>query len=105
LRKNCVNGYKHAIPKSILLAHNVAGIRVTFNLIFGYPGETQSDREETFRTMSEVACEFPNVSFSPNVFTPYPGIPIWPQLRELGVHEPQSLKEWAELPQPGMLRP
>ena len=77
---------------------NIAGIRVTFNLIFGYPGETESDREETFRTMSEVAREFPNVSFSPNVFTPYPGIPIWPQLRELGVHEPQSLKEWAELP-------
>jgi anaerobic magnesium-protoporphyrin IX monomethyl ester cyclase len=77
---------------------NIAGIRVTFNLIFGYPGETERDRQETFRTMSEVAREFPNVSFSPNVFTPYPGIPIWPQLREMGVHEPQSLREWAELP-------
>ena len=29
------------------------------------------------------------MSFSPNIFTPYPGIPIWPQLRELGVQEPQ----------------
>jgi len=38
------------------------------------------------------------VSFSPNVFTPYPGIPIWPQLREMGVREPQSLREWATLP-------
>ena len=41
---------------------------------------------------------FRNVSFSPNIFTPYPGIPIWPQLRELGVHEPQSLVEWMEMP-------
>ena len=77
---------------------HLAGIRVTFNLIFGYPGETEVDREETFRTMSEIAREFSNVSFSPNVFTPYPGIPIWPQLREMGVHEPQSLREWADLP-------
>jgi anaerobic magnesium-protoporphyrin IX monomethyl ester cyclase len=77
---------------------SIAGIRVTFNLIFGYPGETEADRAITFRTMSEIARQFRNVSFSPNIFTPYPGIPIWPQLRELGVHEPQSLREWMEMP-------
>lgn len=76
----------------------VGGIHVTFNLIFGYPGETEADRVETLRTMSDIARQFWNVSFSPNIFTPYPGIPIWPQLRELGVREPQSLQEWAELP-------
>jgi hypothetical protein len=48
--------------------------------------------------MSDIARQFWNVSFSPNIFTPYPGIPIWPQLREMGLHEPQSLEEWAELP-------
>jgi radical SAM superfamily enzyme YgiQ (UPF0313 family) len=76
----------------------IAGIRVTFNLIFGYPGETEADRAITFRTMSEIARRFRNVSFSPNIFTPYPGIPIWPQLRSLGVHEPKSLREWMEMP-------
>src|SRR5581483_7235700 len=76
----------------------LGGIHVTFNLIFGYPGETEADRVETLRTMSEIAREFWNVSFSPNIFTPYPGIPIWPQLRELGVREPQSLEEWTDLP-------
>ncbi len=74
-----------------------AGIRVTFNLILGYPGETEADRLETFRIMGEIARKHSNVSFSPNVFTPYPGIPIWPQLREMGVHEPQSLEEWAQV--------
>ena len=44
--------------------------------------------------MSEIAKEYPNVSFSPNIFTPYPGIPIWPQLKEMGVREPQTLEEW-----------
>lgn len=75
-----------------------AGIRVTFNLILGYPGETEADRIETFRIMSDLARQHSNVSFSPNVFTPYPGIPIWPQLRQMGVHEPQSLEEWESLP-------
>jgi anaerobic magnesium-protoporphyrin IX monomethyl ester cyclase len=76
----------------------IGGIHVTFNLIFGYPGETEADRVETLRTMSDIARQFWNVSFSPNIFTPYPGIPIWGQLREMGVREPQSLEEWAELP-------
>jgi radical SAM superfamily enzyme YgiQ (UPF0313 family) len=76
----------------------IGGIHVTFNLIFGYPGETEADRVETLNTMSDIARQFWNVSFSPNIFTPYPGIPIWPQLREMGLREPQSLEEWAELP-------
>ena len=74
-----------------------AGIRVTFNLILGYPGETEAARLETFRVMSDIARRYSNVSFSPNIFTPYPGIPIWPQLKELGVKEPESLEEWADV--------
>src|SRR5579864_8215689 len=72
----------------------VSGMHVTFNIILGYPGETDEQRQQTFRIMSDIAKEYSNVSFSPNIFTPYPGIPIWPQLRELGVREPQSLAEW-----------
>ncbi len=74
-----------------------AGIRVTFNLILGYPGETEADRLQTFRIMSDIACQYSNVSFSPNIFTPYPGIPIWSDLRRMGVREPQSLEEWAHV--------
>lgn len=72
-----------------------AGIRVTFNLIFGYPGEEAADRNQTLRVMGEIAKQFDNVTFSPNLFTPYPGIPIWPELRERGLEEPGSLAEWA----------
>jgi len=75
----------------------LAGIHVTFNVILGYPGETEADRQQTFRIMSDIAREYGNVSFSPNIFTPYPGIPIWPQLKELGVREPQTLEEWESL--------
>ncbi|HEY6291437.1 MAG TPA: radical SAM protein, partial [Terriglobia bacterium] len=71
---------------------------VTFNVILAYPGETEKDRLETFRIMSDIARRYSNVSFSPNIFTPYPGIPIWPQLKALGVVEPQTLEEWSDLP-------
>src|SRR6202046_2402886 len=77
---------------------NLAGIHIVFNIILGYPGETEAHRQETFRVMSDIAREYPNVSFSPNIFTPYPGIPIWPQLRELGVPEPHGLQEWMDMP-------
>jgi radical SAM superfamily enzyme YgiQ (UPF0313 family) len=76
---------------------NLAGIRINFNLILGYPGETEEDRLITFRTMSNIGRQFPNVRFSPNLFTPYPGIPIWPQLRELGLSEPNTLEEWMNM--------
>jgi anaerobic magnesium-protoporphyrin IX monomethyl ester cyclase len=74
-----------------------ANIRVTFNVILGYPGETEADRQQTFAIMSDIAREYCNVSFSPNIFTPYPGIPIWPQLKKMGLREPQSLEEWQTL--------
>lgn len=74
-----------------------AGIRVTFNLIFGFPGEQERHRRETLRVMAEIAARFDNASFSPNMFTPYPGIPIWPELRAGGLAEPDSLAAWADV--------
>ena len=68
---------------------DLAGIHVVFNIILGYPGETEEHRQQTFRFMSDIAKQYWNVSFSPNIFTPYPGIPIWPQLKEMGVREPR----------------
>lgn len=74
-----------------------AGIRVTLNLIFAYPGEEERDRRETLRVMGEIAARHRNVTFSANVFTPYPGIPIWPELIERGLRQPQTLAEWADI--------
>jgi anaerobic magnesium-protoporphyrin IX monomethyl ester cyclase len=74
-----------------------AGIRVTLNLIFAYPDEKESHRRETLKTMGKIAALYDNVAFSPNVFTPYPGIPIWPDLRNRGMREPDSLDAWADV--------
>lgn len=74
-----------------------AGIRVTLNLIFAYPGEEERHRRETLREMGEIASQYEGVMFSPNIFTPYPGIPIWPELETRGLTQPQSLEEWANV--------
>lgn len=74
-----------------------AGIRVTLNLIFGYPGEQEQHRRETLRVMGDIASTFDNVTFSPNVFVPYPGIPIWPELKARGLREPATLAAWADI--------
>ena len=72
-----------------------AGIRVTFNLIYGFPGETDADRYLTFEVMGAVARRYENVTFSPNIFTPYPGLPIWPELKRRGLEEPRCLEAWS----------
>ena len=74
-----------------------AGIRVTLNLIFGYPGEQDRHRRETLRVMGDIASRFDNVTFSPNVFVPYPGIPIWEDLKKRGLVEPATLAEWSDI--------
>ncbi len=73
------------------------GIRVTLNLIFAYPGEEEHHRQETLREMGEVASKHQSVMFSPNIFTPYPSIPIWPELEARGLMQPESLEEWADI--------
>jgi len=70
---------------------------ISLNLIFAYPGEEESHRRETLRTMGKIAASYDNVTFSPNLFTPYPGILIWPELRARGLREPASLEEWADV--------
>jgi radical SAM superfamily enzyme YgiQ (UPF0313 family) len=74
-----------------------AGIRITLNLILGYPGEEEQHRRETLRVMSDIGARYENVTFSPNNFTPYPGIPIWPELKERGLKEPETLEAWSDV--------
>jgi radical SAM superfamily enzyme YgiQ (UPF0313 family) len=74
-----------------------AGIRATFNLIFGFPGETEEHRSETLRVMAAITARFNNVTFSPNIFAPYPGIPAWPELERRGLRQPDSLQGWRDL--------
>lgn len=73
-----------------------AGIRPSFNIIFAFPGETRKERRETIELMMDVCRRFPGAEFWTNIFTPYPGSPIFDRVKELGIEAPVSLEGWAD---------
>lgn len=73
-----------------------AGIRPSFNIIFAFPGEGRKERRETIDFMMNVCRRFPGAEFWTNIFTPYPGSPIFAKATELGIELPASLEAWAD---------
>lgn len=73
-----------------------ASIRPSFNIIFGFPGETADDRQMTIRFILDVCRRFPGAEFWTNIFTPYPGSPIMQHAEELGIEVPESLEGWTD---------
>jgi radical SAM superfamily enzyme YgiQ (UPF0313 family) len=72
------------------------GIQPSFNLIFGFPAEEEEDLRETLEVVGRIGRANPDAAFFTNIFSPYPGSPIWPLAVQKGVQEPQTLEEWAE---------
>jgi radical SAM superfamily enzyme YgiQ (UPF0313 family) len=73
-----------------------AGVIPSFNIIFGYPGEGSKERRETVDFMMDVCERFPGAEFWTNIFTPYPGSPIFHRAKELEIEVPRSLEGWLD---------
>jgi anaerobic magnesium-protoporphyrin IX monomethyl ester cyclase len=73
-----------------------AGIRPSFNMIFGFPGEGEPERRESIRLIMDICRRFPRAEFWTNIFTPYPGSPIMERAFELGIDVPKTLEGWAD---------
>lgn len=73
-----------------------AGVIPSFNIIFGFPGESVKERRETVDFMMDVCRKFPGAEFWTNIFTPYPGSPIFNRAAELGIRVPESLEGWVD---------
>ncbi len=73
-----------------------AGIRPSFNVIFGFPGEGEPERRETIRFIMDVCRHVSGAEFWTNIFTPYPGSPIVQRAAELGIVLPDSFEGWAD---------
>jgi anaerobic magnesium-protoporphyrin IX monomethyl ester cyclase len=73
-----------------------AGIRPSFNMIFGFPGETEVERRESISLIMDVCRRYPQAEFWTNIFTPYPGSPIMKRAFELGIHVPLTFEGWAD---------
>lgn len=73
-----------------------AGVEASFNLIFGLPGEGPADLRDTIAMVDTIGKRNPEAAFFTNIFSPYPGSPIFPEAVRLGVQEPRTLEEWAQ---------
>lgn len=74
---------------------HAAGVEASFNLIFGLPGEDAEDLRDTIAMVDTIGRRNPDAAFFTNIFSPYPGSPIFPEAVRLGVAEPRSLEDWA----------
>jgi radical SAM superfamily enzyme YgiQ (UPF0313 family) len=73
-----------------------AGVIPSFNIIFGYPGEGPKERKETVSFMMDICRKFPGAEFWTNIFTPYPGSPVFHEAAQLGIEVPRSLEGWID---------
>lgn len=71
-----------------------AGIRPSFNMIFGFPGEGEKERRESIRLIMNICRKYPGAEFWTNIFTPYPGSPVMEKAAELGIETPQTFEGW-----------
>ncbi len=73
-----------------------AGIRPSFNMIFGFPGEGEAERRESVRLIMNICRRYPGAEFWTNIFTPYPGSPVMQRAFELGIDVPKTLDGWTD---------
>src|SRR6516164_8580495 len=73
-----------------------AGIRPSFNMIFGFPGEGDAERRESIRLIMNICRRYPGAEFWTNIFTPYPGSPVMERAFELGIQVPSTLEGWTD---------
>ncbi len=71
-------------------------IVASFIFIFGLPGETQADIEDTFRLAKRLKQIMPECLLPIYFFTPFPGVPLYYDAINLGMNPPGSFEEWGE---------
>lgn len=73
-----------------------AGIRASFGFIFGLPDEREEDLRMTVDLIREIHARSDRADCYTNLFTPYPGSPLWPRSIALGLDPPKTLEEWTD---------
>ena len=80
-----------------------AAIMHRVNFMFCFPTETQDDLEATLDVIEKISHNNSLLYIAFNIFTPYPGTPIYELLkRQYAFKPPSSLEEWGNY-NPGMM--
>jgi len=87
-----------AVEKTLVALERCAeaGIRASFGFIFGLPAEEEEDLEATLNLIDAIYRRSENADCYTNIFTPYPGSPLWPVALDKGFLPPASLEDWID---------
>ena len=88
--KNHIENFKSVMEKTFQ-----AGIQVYSGLIFGVPGETCDDLEQTIQYLREIRKINPKFRISSTFFKPLPGTELFALLHKKGYIKEKSLADWA----------
>ncbi|RMF66626.1 MAG: radical SAM protein [Calditrichaeota bacterium] len=72
-----------------------AGIRASFGFIFGLPAEKEKDLFQTLDLIDRIYRSYDKADCYTNIFTPYPGSPLWPVALEKGFVAPERFEDWS----------
>lgn len=70
---------------------------VKYNMIIGFPGETIKEIQRTVSLAIELSKKNKNAWFPFNIFTPFPGTPMFQKAIEYGFNRPKQFEEWSKL--------
>lgn len=73
-------------------------ISIRYNFIIGFPTETKFELEQTLALINKLQNDNPNVE-SPfvNIYTPYPGTPLYNLAKKEGFIPPSNLEGWSKI--------
>lgn len=75
-----------------------AGIVPVYSFMVGMPGETREDMEATLALMVRLRDDHPAAVVNAlNIYSPFPGTPLYDEAVSLGMPEPATLRDWAEV--------
>ena len=74
-----------------------AGIAPKFSFMGGFPTETIAEVKDTIRLMADLVRDNPQAYTTPvQLYSPYPGTPLYDHCLQEGMAFPQSLEAWTE---------
>lgn len=83
-----------AVVKANLKLRRV-GITPIYSWMTGFPGETIWHTRQTLQLMRRLLQDNPQTHvYSLNIYSPYPGTPLYEKCKEDGMQSPQKLIEW-----------
>lgn len=72
-------------------------ITCMYSFMFGFPQETKDHMEKSFNLVDWITKKDPKAEMQFQIYTPYPGTPMYEEAIKKGFKQPKSLEQWSEM--------